>query len=139
MQIGLMEKSKEMEMLEWAGLFSDELVGLGKGTPAQALEQILSKKWKLSPGDKDQIVMWHRFISERQGKQHEILATLVATGDDSIKTAMAKTVGLPLGIAAKLLAMGKIKSRGVVIPVAPEFYVPILEELASFGIVLAEN
>ena len=104
-----------------------------------ALEHIVNKKWKLSPGDKDQIVMWHRFVFERDGKQNEIQATLVATGDDAVRTAMAKTVGLPLGIAAKLLALGKIKSRGVVIPVAPEFYEPILNELSAFGIELKEG
>jgi saccharopine dehydrogenase-like NADP-dependent oxidoreductase len=138
-QVGLSENSKEIEMLEWVGLFSDEPVGLKKGTPAMALEHILNKKWKLSPNDKDQIVMWHRFVFDQGGKQHEIQATLVATGDDSIRTAMAKTVGLPLGIAAKLLALGKIQSRGVVIPLTLEFYDPILKELATFGIELKER
>jgi saccharopine dehydrogenase (NADP+, L-glutamate forming) len=54
-------------------------------------------------------------------------------------TAMAKTVGLPLGIATKLLAEGKIKSRGVQIPVAKEFYDPILAELKTLGIGLEEK
>ena len=51
---------------------------------------------------------------------------------------MAKTVGLPLAIAAKLLLLNKIKSRGVVIPVVREIYQPILEELGSLGITLHE-
>ena len=138
-QTGLKENSKEMKMLEWAGLFSDEPVGLEKGTPAQVLEHILNKKWKLAPGDKDQIVMWHRFVFEMGGKQREVQASLIATGDDNVHTAMAKTVGLPLGIAAKLLALGKIKNRGVAIPTTPEFYDPILSELATFGIELQER
>jgi saccharopine dehydrogenase (NADP+, L-glutamate forming) len=138
-QSGLAENSKEMMMLEWVGLFSNEPVGLKEGTPAQALEHILNKKWKLAPTDKDQIVMWHRFVFEKQGANKETQASLIATGEDSIQTAMAKTVGLPLGIAAKLLALGKIKSRGVVIPTAPEFYNPILEELSSLGIKLEER
>lgn len=138
-QIGVNENSGEMEMLEWVGLFSDELIGLEKGTPAVVLEHILNKKWKLSPHDKDQVVMWHRFVFEMDGEQREIQATLVATGSDSTRTAMAKTVGLPLGIAAKLLALGRIQSRGVVIPVIPEFYNPILMELSMFGIELTEN
>ncbi|MEJ0033111.1 MAG: saccharopine dehydrogenase C-terminal domain-containing protein [Bacteroidota bacterium] len=45
-----------------------------------------------------------------------IEATLIAKGSNSVDTAMAKTVGLPLGIAAKLLVEGKILQRGVVIP-----------------------
>ncbi len=138
-QTGLRENSREIEMIEWVGLFSDEPIGLEKGTPAQVLEHILNKKWKLSPGDKDQIVMWHRFVFLTNGNQKEIQATLIATGDDAIRTAMAKTVGLPLGMAAKYLALGKIGSRGVVIPIAPEFYDPILKELATLGIELKER
>jgi saccharopine dehydrogenase-like NADP-dependent oxidoreductase len=138
-QVGLSSDSKELSMLEWAGLFSDEPVGLLKGTPAQALEYILNKKWRLAPDDKDQIVMWHRFVYELAGKRKEIQATLVATGDDSKKTAMAKTVGLPLAIAAKLIAEDKISARGVVIPIMQELYEPILTELATLGIELTER
>jgi saccharopine dehydrogenase (NADP+, L-glutamate forming) len=52
---------------------------------------------------------------------------------------MAKTVGLPLAIAAKLLMLGKIKTRGVAIPVHAELYESILEELGQSGIVLDER
>lgn len=138
-QLQLSETAKELDMLQWAGVFSDEPVGLEKGTPAQALEHILNKKWKLATTDKDQIVMWHRFVYESASKTKEIQATLVATGDDSVKTAMAKTVGLPLGIAAKLIAENKIGVRGVVIPTLPEIYEPILSELATLGIELTER
>lgn len=138
-RFSLQANGKEMKMLEWVGLFSDEPVGLKKGTPAIALEHILSKKWKLNLEDKDQIVMWHRLQYTVGSKEKEIQATLVATGEDSVRTAMAKTVGLPLGIAAKLLAQGKIKSRGVVIPTSPEFYDQILSELSLFGIELKEK
>lgn len=138
-QLGLKADSKELNMIEWAGLFDDEPVGLSTGTPAQALEHILNKKWKLAPSDRDQIVMWHRFIYELSGRQTEIQATLVATGDDSTKTAMAKTVGLPLAIAAKLIAENKIISTGVLIPTIQEIYEPILAELASLGIELTER
>lgn len=138
-QLGLKPDAHELQKLAWSGLFSDEPVGLLKGTPAQALEHILNKKWKLASNDKDQIVMWHRFVYELSGKPKEIQATLVATGDDSIKTAMAKTVGLPLAIAAKLIAENKIPARGVAIPTTPEIYEPILIELASLGIELTER
>jgi saccharopine dehydrogenase-like NADP-dependent oxidoreductase len=73
------------------------------------------------------------------GTHKEIQAYLTVTGDNEVNTAMAKTVGLPLGIAAKLLLLGEIKSRGVVIPVVKEFYDPILEELSRLGIRLIER
>lgn len=135
----LSNTSEEMKRLAWSGLFSEEKVGLKSGTPAQILEHILNKKWKLNETDKDYIVMWHRFKYESEGKQKEIQAYLAATGENATLTAMAKTVGLPLGIATKLLAEGKLTSRGVQIPVASEFYEPILSELKSLGIGLEEK
>lgn len=131
--------SEEMQRLKWSRLFSDEPVGLKKGTPAQVLEHILNKKWKLTTGDRDFIVMWHRFRFLKEGKGQEIQAYLTAKGDDETRTAMAKTVGLPLGIAAKLLLQGKIKQRGVAIPVTKEFYEPVLNELGEMGIRLAHG
>jgi saccharopine dehydrogenase (NADP+, L-glutamate forming) len=51
-----------------------------------------------------------------------------------MQTAMAKTVGLPLGIAAKLVLQGKINLKGVHLPVTKEIYDPVLSELATMGI-----
>jgi saccharopine dehydrogenase-like NADP-dependent oxidoreductase len=129
----------ELKNLQWSGMFSNESVGLKQGTPAQILEHILNKKWKLSVNDKDQIVMWHRFVYESKNIHHEIQSSLVATGTDSTFTAMAKTVGLPLGIAAKLLAQNKLTARGVVIPTTAQFYNPILSELKAYGVDFREN
>ncbi len=130
---------KEMKRLRWSGLFSDERIELKAGTAAQILEHILSKKWTLAAGDKDFIVMWHRFTYEKENKKSEIQAFLTVTGEDETMTAMAKTVGLPLAITAKLLLEGKITSRGVVIPVSPDIYEPVLKELDSLGIRLEEK
>lgn len=135
----ILPNGPEMKRLRWSGLFDRESIGLKEGTPAQVLEHILNKKWRLNPGDKDLIVMWHRFVYEMNGTQKEIQASLSATGDDADYTAMAKTVGLPLGIVAKLLLEGKITTRGVAIPVYPEFYEPVLRELGELGIVLNEK
>ncbi|MCW5912527.1 MAG: saccharopine dehydrogenase NADP-binding domain-containing protein [Cyclobacteriaceae bacterium] len=130
---------EEMKRLAWSGLFSDEKIGLSKGSPARILEHILNKRWKLVPGDKDFIVMWHRFRYEQEGKSKCVEAWLTATGNNEVHTAMAKTVGLPLGIAAKLVLQNKLRAVGVTIPVTAEFYLPILEELRTFGIALQER
>jgi len=126
-------ESDEMNKLKWAGFFSDELVGLQRGTPAQILEHILKKKWTLDHDERDMIVMLHKFIFMNKGQKREVHSTMVAIGDDEINTAMSKTVGLPMGIATKLLAEGKIKSRGVKIPIEEEIYLPILEKLKKMG------
>ena len=128
-----------MTKLRWSGLFSDEKIGLLAGTPAQILEHILNKRWNLSTGDKDFIVMWHRFVYEIGDISKEIQAHLTVVGEDEVNTAMAKTVGLPLAISAKLLLEGKIKTRGVVIPVQRDIYIPVLEELSKHGITLIDR
>jgi saccharopine dehydrogenase (NADP+, L-glutamate forming) len=135
---GLKPESPEIKMLRWSGFFDNTPVGLMQGSPAKILEFILNKKWALRDGDKDQIVMWHRFRYQMEGKGKEIQASLVATGFDAVYTAMSKTVGLPLGIATKLISQNKVTARGVVIPTTAEFYNPILQELSTLGITLHE-
>ncbi len=127
-----------LRKLEWSGLFSEELVGLDEGSPAQILEHILAKRWKLSMGNRDLVVMQHKFVYKLREKSRTIISNMISKGDAS-QTAMAKTVGLPLAIAAKFLLAGKIQSRGVVIPVRAEFYEPILGELKELGISLDER
>ncbi len=52
---------------------------------------------------------------------------------------MAKTVGLPLGIATKLILNGKIKLNGLHIPTHKEIYEPVLKELEERGIKFHEE
>jgi saccharopine dehydrogenase (NADP+, L-glutamate forming) len=137
--LGLDANGPEMQRLIWSGLFSDERVGLPAGTPARILEHILLKKWTLLPNDRDFVVMWHRFIYEQEGTRHVLHAHLTATGSNAVETAMARTVGLPLGIAACLVMEGKIGTRGVAIPVTKDIYEPVLMELGRMGIKLVER
>ena len=67
-----------------------------------------------------------------------VQSSLVVKGEDSVHTAMAKTVGLPLGIAAKLILEGKITETGLHIPVIASIYEPVLKELESHGIIFHE-
>jgi saccharopine dehydrogenase-like NADP-dependent oxidoreductase len=138
-QFSLSSQNPEMTRLRWSGLFSKEPIGLQRGTPAAILEHILNKRWALQESDKDLVVMWHQFNYEVNGQRKKLQASLVVEGTDSTQTAMARTVGLPMGIAVKLILEGRIKQRGVAIPVSHEFYEPILEELSTMGIRLHET
>ena len=64
---------------------------------------------------------------------------MVCLGDDQTYTAMAKTVGLPVAIAALYILNEKIKTPGVQLPIAKEVYEPLLKELENFGIVFNEK
>ncbi|MBE2245685.1 MAG: saccharopine dehydrogenase NADP-binding domain-containing protein [Candidatus Competibacteraceae bacterium] len=133
--------SDEMLMLEWLGIFENEPIGLQQSSsPARILQHILEKKWTLTPDDKDMIVMYHKFNYTTSNKEEkEIRSTLVVHGKNSRCTAMAQTVGLPVAIATKLILQEKISSIGVQIPVIPEIYEPVLNELEQFGIICTEQ
>ena len=137
--LGLELDGPEMHRLKWIGIFDQIEVGLDQGTPAQILEHILKKKWTLAEEDRDMIVMWHKFEYIENGHEKEVHSTLVATGDDPVNTAMSKTVGLPIGIAAKLLLEGKTREKGVHIPIKQEIYDPILQELSTLGFEMIEE
>jgi len=131
--------SLEMFKLRWLNLFDEIPVGLDEGTPAQILEHILKKKWTLHENDRDLIVMWHKFEYYEDQELKVINSYLTTEGENSLKTAMAKTVGLPVGIAARLILKGKINLTGVHIPTRKEIYNPILEELKTLGVEIQEE
>ncbi|NJW53011.1 saccharopine dehydrogenase family protein [Salinimicrobium oceani] len=114
-------------------------VGIKKATPAQMLQKILMEKWSLSEEDKDMIVMYHKFGYELNGEKKQIDATMVHIGEDQTRTAMARTVGLPVAIAALKILNGTISTPGVQLPISKEVYDPILKELAENGITFREE
>ena len=137
--LGIEQDDYIWEKLVWLGLFEDKKIGLKNATPAQILQKILQNKWSLREEDKDMIVMWHKFNFSQKGVDKEIRSHMVYIGKDTQFTAMSDTVGLPLGIAAKLLLSGKIKDRGVKLPIEREIYLPVLSELEQLGITFEEK
>jgi saccharopine dehydrogenase-like NADP-dependent oxidoreductase len=137
--LGEEENSEIMQKLEWLGIFSNEKIKLQDATPAQILQELLERKWLLKPGDKDMIVMQHRFEYELANKKHTILSSLVIKGEDEIHTAMAKTVGLPAAIAIRRILSGNLTRTGVCVPVTEDIYNPVLQELEVYGIKFVEE
>jgi saccharopine dehydrogenase (NADP+, L-glutamate forming) len=126
--------------IEWLGLFEPVKISIPNASPAQILQHLLEEKWKLEEHDKDMIVMQHQFTFKNSAKKTKtILSSLVVKGEDQVYTAMAKTVGLPLAITAKLILQDKIKARGVMIPTTKEIYIPLLAELETLGVKFYEK
>ncbi len=128
-----------MDKLEWLGVFIREKVGLKDATPAQILQHILEKKWTMRPSDRDMIVMWHKVGFIFNGQKTVTESSMVVKGDDEDNTAMAKTVGLPLAIATRMVLEGKVTQRGVLLPISPDIYRPVLNELAANGLSFTEK
>ena len=127
------------EKIQWLGFFEDRVLPKIKGTPAQLLQSILEIDWELLPEDRDMVVMHHLFEIKTDTGLKKVSSSLVSFGQDSVYTAMAKTVGLPLAIAVDLFLEGKIKLKGLHVPVLPEIYEPILGELEKAGIRFEER
>ena len=131
--------SEVMQKLEWLGLFRRKRIQLANATPALIVEYLLRDKWKLKTGDKDMVIMQHEFEYEMEGNKHLLTSTMVMKGENEVDTAMAKLVGLPLGIFVRLVMEEKITSTGVNIPVMKEVYAPVLAELREYGVHFQEK
>ncbi len=119
---------------EFLGLFDDFPVPPAAQTSADILQHLLETRLAMRPTDKDMIAMVHEIGYTRNGAAYTAQSSLIIEGEDSLYTAMARTVGLPLGIAAILVLDGRISLKGVHIPILPVIYEPVLEELERHGI-----
>jgi saccharopine dehydrogenase-like NADP-dependent oxidoreductase len=128
-----------IEQIDFLTLRKEEIIPLDTFSSALLLQYLLEKKLLMKPQDKDMIVMLHEIEYHINGKNKEIRSCLLVKGRDQVHTAMAKTVGLPLGIAAKLILQNKIQITGLHIPVIPEIYEPVLKELELHGIKFNEE
>lgn len=137
---GVEENDASIDRVLWTGIASDEKINLKDATPAQILQNLLERKWKLNEGDKDMIVMQHIFeYLKPDGSKATLKSSLIVKGDDTIQTAMSKTVGLPLAITAANILKGAIDLKGIHIPVQQQVYEPVLKELETFGICFKET
>jgi saccharopine dehydrogenase (NADP+, L-glutamate forming) len=134
------ENSDIIQRFEWLGLLSDEILPSEKDSPLNILGAKMLEKLQYEEGERDMIILQHQFIASYPGdKEEKITSTLIDFGIPHGDTSMARTVGLPAAISTKLILEGKIKKTGVHIPVTPEIYIPILQELKELDIAFKEK
>jgi saccharopine dehydrogenase-like NADP-dependent oxidoreductase len=127
--------TERLAQLDCLGFFDEEwIMNRESCSPADLLQIAVENRLALQEKDRDMIVMLHELEYELDQRIYRWQASLVVKGEDSLHTAMSKTVGLPLGIASRLLLKGIIQERGIRIPVSPEIYRPVLRELQQYGI-----
>lgn len=137
--LGISAKSKIIRQLKFLGLLNGEVINLGEQTNASVLQNIIESRLGMEQTDKDMIVMMHEIEFERRGITTKLHSFMITQGEDNMRTAMAKTVGLPLGIMAKLLLQDKFNLTGLHIPILPDIYNPILKELEDYNIRFEES
>ncbi|MBN2710789.1 MAG: saccharopine dehydrogenase NADP-binding domain-containing protein [Calditrichaceae bacterium] len=131
-----------MEKMRWLGLFSDEKTGKPLNTSAEVLTDLISEKLKLMPDMRDMVILLHRLLvryPEENNREEEITSTMVNYGEKAGFSSMAKSVGLPAALVAKLLLTRNLPLTGCHIPTHPDIYKPVLKELAEAGIAFKEK
>ncbi len=128
-----------LQQFAFLGLTANNKLPKAAQCSADILQFAAEARLAMQPNDKDMIVMLHEIEYEVESKKHKVQSSLRVDGTDSLRTAMAKTVGLPLGIAAKLILNGTIQLTGLQIPTAKEIYEPVLKELEVMGIKFTET
>jgi saccharopine dehydrogenase-like NADP-dependent oxidoreductase len=138
--LGLVPGHPVMERLRWLGLFGDEPIGGGVSTPAQALERLLRTRLRLSPDGRDLVILLHRLAyTRRDGTRGTVVATLKEWGEPGGLTAMARLVGLPIGLVVERILSGELGVTGTHIPTHPGLYRPILGALAREGVTFQDE
>ncbi len=134
------EHSLTLKKLEWLGLFSDRRLTIGTASVFDMFAHMLKRRLVYDDGEMDLLVMHHEFEATFPDlPRQRIQSTLIDSGIPGGDSSMSRTVGYPVGIAAGLLAAEKIELTGVVRPVHPQVYEPILAECQRLGIQFNEQ
>lgn len=128
-----------IEKLVWLDLFNNKKIKSKRASSAQILQELLESKWDFKDNDSDMTILQTNVDYLADSQKKRITSTLIVNGYESKFTAMSRTVGLPLGIAAKLILQNKVKERGVIIPIHRDIYEPVLKELKELGISFKEK
>lgn len=126
--------SESMEKFKWLGLFGDDKMSVLRGTNADVLVDLMIKKMSYAPNEKDMVIVANDIIAEFSDHSEKISSAMVIEGIPGGDSAMSRAVALPAAIASKLILEGKITAKGVLRPLSPEIYTPVLKEMEDFGI-----
>ena len=136
--LGLAKDSNPIERLTWLGLFSDDPLPVAPSV-LDVMVARMQDKMGYAPGERDMLVMHHQFKATFPGHSESITSTMVDFGIPDGDSSMARTVSLPAAIATRLILDGQIDQKGVLAPVTPDIYQPVLAELESMKIVCKER
>jgi saccharopine dehydrogenase (NADP+, L-glutamate forming)/spermidine synthase len=137
--LNLTTYSSIVKKIEWLGLFSDNILPEDRDNPLDYLNVLTYNKMALNKKERDMVVMYHEFIAEYPSKKEYITSTLINYGIPYGDSAISRTVALPAAIAIKMILHEQIELSGVHIPIIPDIYNPLLDDLREMGIKFKEK
>ncbi|CAF0842961.1 unnamed protein product [Rotaria sordida] len=137
-----LQNESQLETIDQLGLLSEDILVEKCSNPLDTLSTWLAKRLAFEPNERDVVILHHQvgvtWPSGSKEKRELKTIEMVVYGDRKY-SAMAKTVGLPTAIAARMLVDNEISDRGIVVPVKRTIYQPILHELKREGISWTEK
>ncbi|KAH9540925.1 hypothetical protein CY35_14G031500 [Sphagnum magellanicum] len=141
---------KAANCIRWLGLDAEESIPEACKNAFDVLCHRMEQRLTYAPNEQDMVLLHHElevvFDDGHPSEQHT--ATLLELGETSEQgtellvrpqSAMARTVGLPVAIAAQLLLFEDVILRGVLRPLHSEIYQPALAILTALGIKVEEH
>ncbi len=133
-------RSLPVSNLDWLGMFSEREFTETKISLLDALGNLMFERLAFAEGERDMLILFHEFIAEYAGgKRERITSQLIEFGIEGGDSSMSRAVGLPAAIGVRMILEGELKKTGVLRPVTPEIYNPVLDELATLGIECEEK
>jgi saccharopine dehydrogenase-like NADP-dependent oxidoreductase len=123
----------------WLGFFDDTPVPIKKGGAIDVLTAIMLDRMSYNKGERDLLVLHHEFVADYDGKEQRITSTMIDYGIPNGDTSMARTVSLPAAIGVHMILQGEITVKGVHMPILPNIYNPVLQELENLKIKVVER
>lgn len=130
---------QSLRALQQLGLLGAQLV---REAPSlvDALAAHLEERLSFGPDERDLVILRNEVVVRLPtGVREKTVVNLVSYGDRCGYSAMAKTVGYPCAIAAKMVLSGEIWEKGMVIPLKPHIYQPLLERIRAEGIIYSDS
>lgn len=136
--LGMAADSEPIRRMDWLGLFSNEPLPEAPSV-MDVLVAHMDQKMSYEAGERDMIILHHDFRAEFPDHKEHTTSTLIDYGIPNGDSAMSRTVSLPAAVVTKMILEGKISMTGVHIPVKPDLYNPVLDELERMGITCKEK
>ena len=128
-----------LKKFDWLGFFDETPIPIEKGGAIDVLTALMLEKMSYEEGERDLLVLHHQFVAEYPNRTQKITSTMIDFGIPNGDTSMARTVSLPAAIGVRMILEGKINLTGVHMPILPEIYNPVLQELENLNIKVVEK
>jgi saccharopine dehydrogenase-like NADP-dependent oxidoreductase len=135
--LGIDADGPEIANMEWLGLLGADPLP-GPAAPVDILTARMLQEMSYDQGERDMLVLQHTFMAEFPDRREHITSTMIDFGIPGGDSSMNRTVGLPAAVGVRFILEGRFSQPGVIVPVMPEFYEPVLEELQRLGIKFTE-